>query len=95
MLTSICRLHLRCSDAGKIVKTAILSNGITILIMHARSRGIGAGNCVLVWSRSSYFCSSAHVMADRVYSSGEMAERTSTSEGKLISILNGSGDTFG
>ena len=95
MLTSICWLHLRCSDAGKIVKTAILSNGITILIMHARSRCIGAGNCVLVWSGSSYFCLSVHVMVNGVRLSGEMAKRTSTSEGKLISILNGSGDTFG
>ena len=41
------------------------------------------------------FCSSAHVMADRVRSSGEMAEQTSISEGKLISILNGYADTFG
>ena len=53
-----------CSDADKIAKRVIISNGVIVLAMHDYSRGMGAGMGALVCHDFSYFC--GHTISYRI-----------------------------
>ena len=64
MLICIFLAARACSDADKIAKHVIISNGVIVLAMNDYSREMGAGIGALVWHDFSYFC--GHTISYRI-----------------------------